>query len=55
MRATIEFSERLLISLVNQELDTAQKNEIFGIFWKIAEDKGFCDSRGNPIGKAKAE
>lgn len=53
MKATIEISERILISLVNNDLDSSQKHEIMGYLWEIARKKGFCDEQGNPTGKAK--
>jgi hypothetical protein len=55
MKVTIDISESILTSLVNNDLDLAQKNEIMGYLWKIAEQKGFCDSQGNPTKKANKD
>ncbi len=52
IKATIKIDAKILKALVNNDLDNAQKNAIFGEIWKIAELHGFCDEHGNPTEKA---
>jgi hypothetical protein len=49
VKATIELDAKILKALVNNDLDNAQKNAIFGELWKVAEEQGYCDNHGNPI------
>jgi hypothetical protein len=52
IKATIEIDVKILKALVNNDLDTSQRQAIMNEIWKIAELKGYCDARGNPTKKA---
>lgn len=49
---TITLDENTIKDLVNQCLDSSQKDEIMGEIWKIATVNGYCQDNGMPTEKA---
>ena len=45
----IDISESAIRALLNNDLDTAQKNGLMGVFYSVAEAFGISDSQGNEI------
>ena len=52
MQVTINLDSDLvnrLKKLVNNDLDTADKNALDGFLWELAQKAGLCDENGNAV------
>lgn len=49
VKAIIELDVNVLKALVNNDLDSSHKAAIKSELWRIAQEAGLVDERGNPI------
>jgi len=46
---TIQIDDNAIRALLNNDLDSAQKHGLMGVFWEIAEAHGLSDDKGIEI------